>query len=154
VKVEASEVGVGTVLSQDTGSSPKLHPCAFYSWKLSLEEWNYDLGDHEFLAVKNALKTWRHWLKGAQHPFLIWTAHLNLEYIRAAKRLNTCQSRWALFFTRFDFTLSYRLGSNNVKADALFWVHDTKGWREKVTPIIPLSCIVALVVWNVDTDIC
>lgn len=49
----------------------------------------------------------------------MWTDHRNLEYIRAAKRLNPRQARWALFFARFQFTLSYRPGSKNVMADAL-----------------------------------
>lgn len=69
------------------------------------------------------------------------------------KRLNPHLSRWALFFVRFDFTLSYRLGSKNVKADVLSQVHDTEDRREKVTPVIPLFRIVAPVVWNVDPDI-
>ena len=37
-----------------------------------------------------------------------------MEYIRSAKGLN-----WSLFFDRFNFTLSYRPGSCNVKPDAL-----------------------------------
>ncbi|XP_055728011.1 chromobox protein homolog hpl-1-like [Salvelinus fontinalis] len=40
-----------------------------------------------------ALKAWRHWLEGARHPFLIWTDHRNLEYIRAARRMNPRQAR-------------------------------------------------------------
>ena len=35
--------------------------------------------------------------RGGQ-PFIVWTDHKNLEYIRQAKRLNSCQARWALFF--------------------------------------------------------
>lgn len=30
---------------------------------------------------------------------------------------------WALFFTRFDFTLTYRPGNKNVKADVLSRLH-------------------------------
>ena len=63
---------------------------------LSPAERNYDVGDRELLAVVKALKAWRHWLEGAKHPFLIWTDHRNLEYIRAARRLNPCQASWAL----------------------------------------------------------
>jgi hypothetical protein len=106
-------------LSQRSGTPPKLRPCAFFSKKLSPAERNYDVGDWELLAVVKALKAWRHWLEGAKHPFLIWTDHCNLEYIRAARRLNPRQARWAMFFTRFVFTLSYRPGSQNVKADTL-----------------------------------
>jgi hypothetical protein len=89
----------------------KRRPCAFFSKKLSPVERNYDVGDRELLAVVKTLKAWRHWLERAKHPFLIWTDHRNLEYIRAARRLNNRQARWAMFFTRFVFTLSYRLGS-------------------------------------------
>lgn len=46
--------------------------------------------------VKVALEEWRHWLQGAQHLFLVWTDHKNLEYIRMAKCLNTSQARWAM----------------------------------------------------------
>uniref|UniRef100_A0A4W5QWH4 ribonuclease H n=1 Tax=Hucho hucho TaxID=62062 RepID=A0A4W5QWH4_9TELE len=95
VEVDASEAGMGAVLSQRSGTPPKLRPCAFFSKKLSPAERNYDVGDRELLAVVKALKAWRHWLEGAKHPFLIWTDHRNLEYIRAARRLNPRQARWA-----------------------------------------------------------
>uniref|UniRef100_A0A4W5KJC1 ribonuclease H n=1 Tax=Hucho hucho TaxID=62062 RepID=A0A4W5KJC1_9TELE len=93
VEVDASEAGIGAVLSQRSGMPPKLRPCAFFSKKLSPAERNYDVGDRELLAVVKALKAWRHWLEGAKHPFLIWTDHRNLEYIRAARRLNPRQAR-------------------------------------------------------------
>ncbi len=60
--------------------------------------------------------TERHWLEGAQQPFMVLTDHKNLEYLREAKRLNPRQARWALFFTRFNFSISYRPGSRNLKA--------------------------------------
>ena len=65
---------------------------------LSAAESNYDVGNRELLAVKVALEEWRHWLEGALHPFIVWTDHKNLEYIKQAKRLNSRQARWALFF--------------------------------------------------------
>lgn len=51
-------------------------------------ERNYDVGNHKLLAVKLALEEWRHWLEGAQQPFVVWTDHKNLEYISSAKWLN------------------------------------------------------------------
>ncbi|KAI3365307.1 hypothetical protein L3Q82_010393, partial [Scortum barcoo] len=42
-----------------------------------------------------------------------------MAYIQTAKRLNSHQARWVLFFSCFDFTLTYRPGSRNVKPDAL-----------------------------------
>uniref|UniRef100_A0A3B1JLN1 ribonuclease H n=1 Tax=Astyanax mexicanus TaxID=7994 RepID=A0A3B1JLN1_ASTMX len=92
VEVDASEVGVGAVLSQCQGMPPKLYPCAFFSRKLSEAEKNYDIGNRELLAVKLALEEWRHWLEGAKMPFVVFTDHKNLEYIRTAKRLNPRQA--------------------------------------------------------------
>ncbi|KAM3623773.1 uncharacterized protein V6R79_015393, partial [Siganus canaliculatus] len=103
VEVDASDIGVGAVLSQRTQGDLKLHPCAFFSRRLSQAERNYDIGNRELLAVKLALEEWRHWLEGAKTPFVVWTDHKNLEYISTAKRLNSRQARWALFFTRFNF---------------------------------------------------
>ncbi len=75
----------------------------FFSHRLSSAEHNYDIGNRELLAVKLALEEWRHWLEGSGVPFIVWTAHKNLEYIRSAKRLNSRQARWALFFRPFWF---------------------------------------------------
>lgn len=60
VEVDASDVGVGAVLSQRAAEDGKLHPCAFYSHRLSPAEQNYDVGNRELLAVKLALEEWRH----------------------------------------------------------------------------------------------
>ncbi|MPV02328.1 hypothetical protein FVA96_24335, partial [Escherichia coli] len=106
VEVDASDVGVGAVLSQRAADDQKLHPCAFFSRRLNPAERNYDIGNRELLAVKAALEEWRHWLEGAKQPFLVWADHKNLEYIRTARRLNSRQARWLLFLTRFNLTLS------------------------------------------------
>ncbi|KAG1929495.1 hypothetical protein F2P79_022926 [Pimephales promelas] len=60
VEVDASEVGVGAVLSQRSPVDDKMHPCAFFSHRLSPAERNYDIGNRELLAVKLALEEWRH----------------------------------------------------------------------------------------------
>ncbi|KAL1023302.1 hypothetical protein UPYG_G00038940, partial [Umbra pygmaea] len=69
VEVDASEVGVGAVLSQPSVMDSALHPCAFFSRKLTPAERNYDVGNRELLAIKLALEEWRHWLEGSTHPF-------------------------------------------------------------------------------------
>lgn len=69
VEVDASDVGVGAVLSQRAKGDNKLHPCTFFSKKLSPTERNYDEGNRELLAVKLALEDWRHWLEGSEPPF-------------------------------------------------------------------------------------
>ncbi len=101
--------------------------CAYFSHHLSPAERHYDIGNRELLAFKLALEGWRHWLKGWGAPFIFWTDHKNLEYIKSAKRLNSRQALWALFFGRFDFSISYLPGSKNIKPDVIsyfrpFWV--------------------------------
>ncbi len=47
VEVDASDVGVGAILSQRSSLDDKIHPCAFYSHRLSPAERNYDVGNRE-----------------------------------------------------------------------------------------------------------
>ncbi len=115
-------------------------------------EQNYDIGNRELLAIKLALEEWQHWLEGANHPFTVITDHKNLQYLRQAKRLNPRQARWALFFTRFDFTITYRPGNRNCKADALSRVHSPDSPTEP-EPILPPALIVNPIIWNINRDI-
>ncbi len=78
VEVDASDLGVGTVLSQRSEKDDEIHPCGLSSKKLSSTEQNYDIGDRELLAIKIALEEWRHWLEGAAKPFIVWTSLLDL----------------------------------------------------------------------------
>jgi len=139
------------VLSQQQGNPAKLHPCAFFSRKLSPAERNYDIGNRELLAIKLALEEWRHWLEGAQHPFTVLIDHKNLEYLRDAKRLNPQQARWALFFTGFHFSISYRPGPKNVKADALSRLYTPEESNKVSKPILPENIIVSPIEWSETT---
>lgn len=116
VEVNASEVGIGSVLSQHQGKPKNLYPCDFYSQELSPGECHFDIGNHRLLAIKAALEEWQHWLEGPQHPFALLTDHHILEYIQQAKGLNP---RWALFFTHLNFSITFRPVSKNTKANAL-----------------------------------
>uniref|UniRef100_A0A8P4GJA5 Gypsy retrotransposon integrase-like protein 1 n=1 Tax=Dicentrarchus labrax TaxID=13489 RepID=A0A8P4GJA5_DICLA len=150
VEVDASDTGVGAVLSQRSPKDQKLHPCAFLSRRLSPAERNYDVGNRELLAVVVALQEWRHWLEGAALPFIVWTDHKNLAYLRSAKRLNSRQARWALFLDRFVFTLTYRPGSRNAKPDALSRQADPETQETEPETILPASCVVAAVNWRIE----
>ncbi|KAK3560433.1 hypothetical protein QTP86_008441 [Hemibagrus guttatus] len=114
---------------------------------------NYDVGNRELLAIKAALEEWRHWLEGARHPFQVLTDHCNLEYLRGAKRLNPRQARWAIFFTRFVFTVTYRPGSKNSKADALSRQFEMANKPGKPDLILPATAILAPVQWDLVEEI-
>ncbi|KAK3534997.1 hypothetical protein QTP70_001954 [Hemibagrus guttatus] len=125
VEVDASSSGLGAVLSQQHGNPGKAHPCAFYSRKLTTAEVNYD----------------------------VLTDHRNLEYLCGAKRLNPRQARWALFFTRFQFTVSYRPGSKNGKADALSQQSEGAGNPGQPELILPATALLAPVWWDLLGEI-
>ena len=71
------------------------------------------------LAIIRGLEAWRHFLEGAQYKFEIWTDHKNLEYFMKTQKLNQRQARWALYLSRFDFTLKHVAGNKMGKADRL-----------------------------------
>ena len=52
VRTDASGHAVGAMLAQK--NNQKLHPIAYYSWKLLESEWNYSTTDREGLAVITA----------------------------------------------------------------------------------------------------
>lgn len=115
VEVEASESGVGAILSQRLGENRKLQPVAFFFTKLSPA------------SSRTAVEEWWHWLEGAKNPFTVFTDHKNLEYIKSAKRLNLRQAQWALFLTCFNL---------NAKADVLSRIHFRKYKNNEHEPIL------------------
>ncbi|KAJ8333796.1 hypothetical protein SKAU_G00411150 [Synaphobranchus kaupii] len=85
IEVDASDTGVGAILSQRAALDNKLHPCAFFSRRLSSAERNYDVGDRELLAIKLALEEWRHWLEGAASCMVAAVSWRIEEIVRSAQ---------------------------------------------------------------------
>ena len=92
---------------------------AFISKVLNETERNYEIHNKEMLGVIRCLEVWRHFLEGAKLKFEIWTDHKNLEYFMSSQNLNRRQARWALYLSRFNFTLKHIPGSKMGKADRL-----------------------------------
>ncbi len=70
------------------------------------------------------------------------TDHKHLHYLRNVKRLNPHQARWALFFTRLNFTSTNCPGDSNVKADSLSHIHSPDAPKEP-EPILPPVIVVS-----------
>jgi len=118
VEADTSNYTTGGVLSMKY-SDEKWRPVAFISKSLSDTEQNYKLHDKEILAVVRCLEAWRHFLEGATEKFEIWTDYKNLKYFMKGQKLNRKQARWALYLSRFNFTLKHVPGSKMGKADSL-----------------------------------
>ena len=90
----------GILMQKD--SNGDLHPCAYHSTTFSPTKRNYDIYDRELLTVIQALKEWRHYLTGTEHPVTIITDHKNLGYFKQPQNLSCRQARWWLFLQEYD----------------------------------------------------
>ncbi len=52
--MDASNTGIGAILSQRQGNPAKLYPCAYFSRKLNAAERNYDVGDRETVSHESS----------------------------------------------------------------------------------------------------
>jgi len=118
VEADALNYATGGVLSMKC-SDELGRPVAFISKSLSDTERNYKIHNKEMLAVVRCLEAWRHFLEGMTIKFEIWTDYKNLEYFMKVQKLNKRQARWALYLSRFDFTLKHVPESKMEKADSL-----------------------------------
>jgi hypothetical protein len=118
LEVDASGYATGGVISQE-GDDGLWHPVAFQSESLTEAERNYQTWDREMLAIIRALKEWRHYLEGLLQPFEILMDHNNLTFWTTAQNLSRRQACWALWLSRFGFTLTHKPGKANTLADAL-----------------------------------
>ena len=75
----------------------------------------YKIHDKEMLAVIRELENWQYLLEDAKYKFEVWTNHKNLEYFIKAQKLNQRQAYWALYLSRFDFTLKLVPGTKMEK---------------------------------------
>ena len=110
MEIDASDYATGGVLSMECEDN-LWRPVAFLSKSLNKTERNYEIHDKEMLAIIRGLEAWRHLLEGVQFKFEIWTDHKNLEYFMKVQKLNRRQARWALYLSRFNFTLKHVLGT-------------------------------------------
>jgi hypothetical protein len=81
-------------------------------------ECNYEIYDKELLAVICSLEEWDAELRSVK-SFKVITDYKNLEYFMKPKMLSERQVRWAATMSCFNMEILYRLGKQNVRADAL-----------------------------------
>jgi len=82
-------------------------------------ECNYNVHDKELLAIVQALKEWRRYLKGSGQHFRVLTDHQNLIRFTTTNELMERQIRWSEVLSGFDFKINYQPGKEGGKPDAL-----------------------------------
>ena len=66
LETDALDRAIEACISQPDDKG-RLRPVAFYSRKFSSAEMSYEIHDKELLAIVNAFKQWRVYLKGLKH---------------------------------------------------------------------------------------
>lgn len=77
------------------------------------------------------------------------TDHKNLQYLIEAKCLNLRQARWVLFFTKFNFIVTYFPSHKN----ALSRIHLPDPVYEELELVLPPDLFAYLIIWSLDKDI-
>ena len=122
LRTDASNFGLGAVLLQR--HADELFPVAYASKKLSPAQAPYSTIERECLAVVWALEKLYLYLYGRR--FVLQTDHRPLTYLKSAKLNNSRLMRWALRMQPFDFTIVAIKGIDNVGADFLSRVEESK----------------------------
>jgi len=118
VETDASQYVCSGILSQQDEDG-KWRPIAYRSKTIKPAECNYDVHDKELLAIVQALKEWRGYLKGRGPHFRVLTDYQNLIRFTTTKELTGRQIRWSEVLSGFDFKIGYRPGKEGGKPDAL-----------------------------------
>ncbi len=113
LQTDASEVGVGAILSQADKEGLD-HPVAYFSRKLLPRERKYSTVEKECLAIKLGVEVFWVYLYGK--PFQIQTA---LQWLDSVKDSNNRLLRWSLMLQPYTFTIQHRKGVDNANADCL-----------------------------------
>ena len=112
---DASATGLGAVLSQGEGMQEKV--IAFASRTLTKAERNYSATERECLGVIWATENFEYYLLGA--PFVIYTDHDPLTYLRSVPQPHGRLARWILKLERFEYQLRHKAGKSISHADGL-----------------------------------
>ncbi|XP_060785448.1 uncharacterized protein LOC132891665 [Neoarius graeffei] len=113
IPTDASDRGLGAVLSQEVEDRPVL----YISRKLSLRDGRYSTIEKECLAIKWAVLALRYYLLGC--PFTLCSDHAPLQWLHRMKDANARITHWYLAFQPFNFKVVHRPGAQMVVADFL-----------------------------------
>jgi len=82
---------------------------------MTVAECNYDLHDKDLLAIVQALKEWRPYLRGSWQHFRVLTDHKNPIRFTTTKELTDRQIGWNEVLRGFNFKMVYQPGKESRK---------------------------------------
>ena len=115
LETDASTSGLGAILSQYHDAYQ--YPVSYISRSLTPAEKNYSITELECLAIVWAVGEFAIYL--AYRPFRLFTDHQALSWLKQKVSPNKRLARWSLILAEFNFTISYRKGSEMKHVDAL-----------------------------------
>lgn len=116
--VDASGVGAGAVLLQDSDQGIEM-PVCYFSKKFNQAQKNYSTIEKELLALILALQHFSVYLGSGSTPIQVYTDHHPLKFLAKFKDKNQRLTRWALFLQEYSLDIKHIKGVNNVLADCL-----------------------------------
>lgn len=117
IETDSSDLAIGAVLVQIQDGVRRT--IAYFSKKLSSTQRKYSATERECLAVLLAIENFKHFVEGSQ--FVVQTDAMSLTFLRtmSIESKSPRIARWALKLSKYDITLQYKKGTENVPADAL-----------------------------------
>ena len=125
VETDASNIGVGSVLSQNG------HPLAYFSKKLTHKMSLASAYVRELYAITQAIARWRHYLLGKR--FLIKIDQKSLKELMSQVIQTPEQQYYLTKLLGYEFDIEYQFGHSNAAADALL------GFLLNICILTPLS---------------
>jgi hypothetical protein len=92
-------------------------PLPFESQPLKGRDLHNPIYEKEMMSILHALKQWRPYLIGSH--FKVKTDHDSLKYFLEQRLSSEEQHKWVTKILGYDFEIIYKMGKQNVVADAL-----------------------------------
>ena len=122
LETDASRRGLGAVLSQKQADG-RYHPIAYASRVMNETEQRYHSNKQEFLTLKWAVTEQFHEYLSPygknRNEFVVHTDNNPLTYIFSSANLDVARQRWVAHLTRYNFSLEYQKGKDNMVANFL-----------------------------------
>lgn len=112
---DASDVGIGAVLSQVEGGMERV--VAYASRSLTKQERKYATTKKELLSMVTFTKYFKHYLLGAE--FVLRTDHNSLRWLHNFQGIEGQLARWLEQLSSFQYKIVHRPGKQHSNTDAL-----------------------------------